>query len=364
MAERLRKHSMYDVSVVIPVYNISEAVLRQCIDSVIRQKGIEIEIFIIDDGSEEECVKLCDSFKEMDCRIQVIHQTNQGVSVARNEGIKRARGEWIAFVDGDDWLESDMLSVMVEYGNKNAADIVLCDCYINYNKKQVKTHFFEEDELSLADSDKYRFLMQVLCPRMGNDKASIVDAGVPWAKLYRRSFLFEKNIFFNKNLRRMQDNVFNLYAFEYANSIFYLHMPLYHYRKSVNSGIYRYNPDISDIYEIYFKEVLDYIVYFDKDKSFKNALNYKIFFSIYVIMNNDILSKNNPSKYRVKKKKMLMVINSPYYEMAIKEMEVQYLNNIEKIFFNLVRHKFFMGMYLAVIIKKVVFKVIGRGVQG
>lgn len=355
---------MYDVSVVIPVYNISEAVLKQCVDSVISQREIKIEILIVDDGSEEECANLCDSFKEKDCRIKVIHQTNQGVSIARNEGIQRAKGEWIAFVDGDDWLELDMLSVMVEYGNKNVADIVLCDYYINYNKKQVKAHFFEEDELNLADSGRHRFLMQVLCPRMGNDKASIIDAGVPWAKLYRRSFLREKNILFNKKLRRMQDNVFNLYAFEYADSIFYLHVPLYHYRKSVNSGFCRYNPNISDIYGCYFKEVLDYIVYFDKDESFKNALNYKIFFSIYVIMNNDILSKNNPDKYRDKKKKMLAVINSPYYEMAIKEMKVQYLNSIEKVFFNLVKHKFFMGIYLAVIIKKMVFRVIGRGVQG
>ena len=355
---------MHDVSVVIPVYNIGEAALKQCVDSVIGQRDVTLEIFIIDDGSEEECARLCDSFKDKDCRIQVIHQTNQGVSVARNEGMRRAGGEWIAFVDGDDWLELDMLSVMVEHGNKNEADIVLCDCYINYHKKQVKAHFFEENELSLTDSNKHRFLMQVLCPRVGNDRASIIDAGVPWAKLYRHSFLREKNIFFNKKLKRMQDNIFNLYAFEYANSVFYMHVPLYHYRKSINSGLYRYNPNISDIYDYYFKEVLDYIVYFDKDESFKNALNYKIFFSIYVIMNNDILSRNNPDNYWDKRKKMLMIINSPFYKMAVNEMKVQYLNHIEMIFFTLVRHKFFMGMYMAVIIKKLVFQIIGRGVQG
>lgn len=353
---------MCDVSVIIPVYNIKAKDLMQCVDSVINQECVDIEIIIVDDGSKAEYAKLCDDFKEKDNRIDVIHQANQGVSVARNEGMRRAGGKWIAFVDGDDWLEPNMLSVLVKYGNKNDADIVLCDCFINYSRTQIEAIFFQEKELNLINFSKDRFILQFLCSRIFNDGNSTADSGAPWAKLYRRSFIQEKNIYFDKNLRRMQDNIFNLYAYEYANSIFYIHMSLYHYRKSLNSGFYSYNPNIADIYNMVFEKISDYIVSFNKDELFIDALNYKIFYSIYVILNIDILNKNNPNKFRYKRRKLFSIINSPYYEKAIREMEIRYLSKIEKVFFFLVKNKLFLGMCFAVYAKKVIYRITGKGV--
>ncbi len=354
---------MCDVSVVIPVYNIDERALRQCVNSIIEQKGVNFEIFIIDDGSKEKCAQLCDSLRNKNHQIEVIHQSNQGVSVARNEGIQRAKGKWIAFVDGDDWIEPDMLSAMVECGNRNKADIVLCDCYINYSKKQIKTYFFDEKELSLANCSKERFILQFMCSRIYNDGNGVADSGAPWAKLYRSSFIRERKLCFHKELRRMQDNIFNLYAYEYAKSIVYIHKPLYHYRKSINSGFFRYNPDIAAIYDLVFKEISNYIFLFNKDSLFNDALNYKVFYSIYVILNMDILNKNNPNPIWCKRRKILAIIDSPYYAEAIKGMKIRYLNNMEKKFFFLVKHKLFFGMYMAVKIKKVVYAFMGKGIQ-
>lgn len=355
---------MCDVSVIIPVYNINEKVLIQCINSVIRQEDIDLEIFIIDDGSKEVCAKLCDRLQKKDHRIEVIHQTNLGVSVARNEGIKRAGGRWIAFVDGDDWLEPDMLSALTRHGDQSNADIVLCDCFINYTKRQIVAHFFNEEVLNSNEFDKDRFILQFLCPRIYNEGNRIAESGGPWAKLYRNSFLQERQLYFDKDLRRMQDNVFNLYAYEYAKVISYLPRPLYHYRKSINSGFFRYNPNIADIYNLVFEKIIDYIIVFEKNDLFKAALYYRIFFSVYVILNIDILNKNNLNTIRYKRGKILSIIDSPYYVEAIKKIKTEYLSNLERLFFFLVKHKLFLGMYIAVNLRRVVYSVIGRGIQG
>lgn len=352
---------MCDVSVIIPVYNVKNEILYQCVKSVLEQKAVEMEILIIDDGSTIECAKLCDEFQKMDSRIEVMHQKNQGVSVARNAGIKRANGKWIAFVDADDWIEPNMLSVMVDYGNKKDVDIVLCDCFVNYNRKQVETHFFEE-EFGVDNIDKDRFILHILSPRMCDDKTNVIDMGMPWAKVYRKSFIQERNICFDKELKRMQDNIFNLYAFEYAKSMYYIHLPLYHYRKGTDSGIYTYNPQIAEIYNIYFQRVLEYINYFQKKEMFRSALNYKIFFSVYVILKNDILNRNNPDKFMDKRKRMLSIIGSLYYRKALEELQTKYLNTMEKLFLFLVRKRLFAGMCLAVETKNIIYIIIGKGV--
>lgn len=99
------------LSVIIPVYKV-EKYLRQCVDSVINQTYKNLEIILVDDGSPDNCGKICDEYAEKDKRVKVIHQLNKGLSGARNTGTEQASGEYIAFVDSDDWLDVHMLSLI------------------------------------------------------------------------------------------------------------------------------------------------------------------------------------------------------------------------------------------------------------
>ena len=96
------------VSIIVPVYKVPEQYLRKCIESTIAQTLENIEILLVDDGSPDQCGKICDEYAEKDNRIQVLHKKNGGLSSARNYGCKAAQGKWIMFVDGDDWIEPDM----------------------------------------------------------------------------------------------------------------------------------------------------------------------------------------------------------------------------------------------------------------
>ena len=130
------------ISVIIPVYNVCNY-LDRCIQSVLTQTYKDLEIILVDDGSTDESGKLCDIYKERDERIIVIHQKNQGVSCARNAGINIASGEYIGFVDADDYIEKNMyeeLSSKIYFGNVKNEIIVCSFNRINNNEKRVFTY--------------------------------------------------------------------------------------------------------------------------------------------------------------------------------------------------------------------------------
>ena len=113
------------ISVIVPIYN-SEKYLNKCIDSIIDQTYKNLEIILVDDGSPDNCPTICDDYSKKDSRIIVIHKQNGGVSSARNAGLERATGEFISFVDSDDYIKNDMYENMIAYQNKYNADIVKC----------------------------------------------------------------------------------------------------------------------------------------------------------------------------------------------------------------------------------------------
>ena len=112
------------ISVIVPVYNV-EPYLRKCLDSIISQTYRNIEIIVIDDGSTDGCPQICDEYREKDGRVVVFHTENRGLSAARNLGIDHAHGEWIMFVDSDDWVEPDFCHLPYEAAEKYGADLVI-----------------------------------------------------------------------------------------------------------------------------------------------------------------------------------------------------------------------------------------------
>ncbi len=116
------------ISVIVPVYNVEQYVTR-CLDSIIQQDMREIEIIVVDDGSTDGSGAICDQYAKVDRRVLVIHQDNQGLSMARNRGIDIARGEYIGFVDSDDWIASDMYSILYENAVREDADLSMINFY-------------------------------------------------------------------------------------------------------------------------------------------------------------------------------------------------------------------------------------------
>ena len=129
------------VSVIVPIYN-KENLISRCIESLIRQKYINIEIILVDDGSTDKSLAICQKYEKKDTRIKTYHKDNGGISSARNYGIAKARGEWISFVDADDYVENDYIKLLIQ--NCNDVDLVVCNCYMLTNNKKINSnHIFE-----------------------------------------------------------------------------------------------------------------------------------------------------------------------------------------------------------------------------
>ena len=130
------------VSIIVPVYNTGEY-LYKCLDSIIDQNLQEIELILINDGSTDNSAEICDRYSEKDKRVRVIHKKNEGVSIARNVGIRAAKGEYIGFIDSDDWIEKEMYQDMYYHAKNKEADIVMCDVCTVYdnNKSEADTIF-------------------------------------------------------------------------------------------------------------------------------------------------------------------------------------------------------------------------------
>ncbi len=220
---------MSSVSIVIPVYNILQY-LPRCLDSVLSQTLKDIEILLIDDGSTDGSEKICDEYANKDGRVKVFHLQNGGVSRARNFGISKAQGEYIGFVDADDWIENDMYEQMYSSAKQNGTDIVICDCYTACGQQ------LEPDILPGILQDKYQ----------RNDikpEHLLLMAGGSCRCFYKRELLVKNKLLFPLDMKISEDRVFNVYAFGFAESVYYLKNPLYYRFVREGSAVNKYYDD-------------------------------------------------------------------------------------------------------------------------
>ena len=126
------------ISIIVPVYKV-EPYLRQCVDSILRQTYRDIEVLLIDDGSPDRCGDICDEYGAKDQRVRVFHTENRGLSAARNLGLREAKGEYIGFVDSDDWIEPDMYEVLLRRIEETGADIGVCGLWYEFATKSIES---------------------------------------------------------------------------------------------------------------------------------------------------------------------------------------------------------------------------------
>lgn len=198
------------ISIIVPVYRIPERFLRKCIESLTAQTLHDIEVILIDDGSPDNCGLICDEYAQKDGRIRVIHKENEGVSVARNAGIQEAKGQYITFVDGDDWCDERMCEMSCAFADNNNSDVVFCSARKASNL-DAKIDLWPEEKRMLSEKEKSALIDAAILPRTFADGVKIAA----WGKVYRTGVIrgfFE----YIPNVNYGQDNVFNLSVFQSA----------------------------------------------------------------------------------------------------------------------------------------------------
>ncbi len=222
---------MAKVSIIVPVYNVA-AYLEQCLDSVVHQTLKDVEIILVNDGSTDQSETICQHYVDSDERVHLITQVNQGLAAARQTGLDAASGEYIGFVDSDDWLELDMYEKMYQAAEGYNADIVFCNVYRNEDKKEQP--YFESGYY-----DRKR-MEEVIFPRLlagfDNDGGENTIRWCNWLRIYRKKMIDDNHIAFDKRFRRCQDLPFTFECTIHAQSYYYLgNNYLYHNRMNYES---------------------------------------------------------------------------------------------------------------------------------
>lgn len=233
------------VSIIVPVYNCEDRI-RKCIESIIRQSYRNIEVLLVDDGSTDASGRICDEYAAADKRVCVYHQKNAGASAARNKGIILAKGEYIQFVDSDDYIAEDMTERLVESIKQNGTSCSICG-YVYIRGRQIQQVQLQE-RCSLAPDELERE-----CP--GIFGKNILNP--PWNKLYIRE---EIDSYFDETLSLGEDLLFNLAYLKKIKRISFVGGCPYHYIEKEASLTKQYRADLIQIAERLYKASIKFIL--------------------------------------------------------------------------------------------------------
>jgi len=241
------------ISILIPIYNV-ESYLPQCLDSIVQQTYKNLQIVLIDDGSQDHSLTICHDYATKDNRIEVYSQKNQGVAATRNHLLEKVKGDYVLFVDSDDWIEADMIENLVFLSKENDADFVMCDKIINDTKpsslKQAVVKLDPEQAI-------YDFLHHTYF------------VGSLWNKLFQSTLLYDMH--FDDKISYSEDALFSWQVMKKAKNIVVTNKQLYHYRMNDASLSHLFNGHQFSAFEVWKQIVNDVSISFPEYLSLAQA---------------------------------------------------------------------------------------------
>lgn len=313
---------MAKVSVIIPVYNV-EKYIEECLGSLVNQTLKDIEIIVINDGSPDNSQKIIDKYAKKDKRIVSIIQENSRIGKTRNNGLLRATGEYIAYVDSDDYVESEMLEKMYNKAKENDSDIVI-SAYYTLEEETNKREFVPINKKILDEPE--------------NENLKYFNWIAPWVKMCKRELLIDNNITFLEKIN-YEDVPFSFKLMSVTNKIAYINEPFYNYRIRRDSVMTSNNMPKNRDLMVAFDEVIDY---FKKKKIYKKhyqELSFVALNEIYLSTNVRIIRST------IKKSEKINLINefNDYMESKFSDFKnnkyIKSLSLGRKVVFHLMNNK-------------------------
>ena len=256
------------VSIIVPVYNTKPDFIEKCVGSLISQSYPAIEIIIVDDGSKKEIADYCETLNGLDSRIRILHKDNGGVSSARNLGLNNAKGDYISFVDSDDWVHPEFIKVLVSLLEKNDSDLSVCAFNCIYTDKEI--------DISPVNADDYKMLdkTEVFAALLHSSRVG----GYLWNKIFKKDLVSHK---LDENLHYSEDFVFSAEYCTQIKTAVMTESQLYFYRQNTDNvtSDFSYNVRIISLIQSYLRleqiyaECADDEVEYVKRNTLKIALN-------------------------------------------------------------------------------------------
>ncbi len=345
---------MKKVSIIIPVYNV-EKYLPKCLDSVIGQTYADLEIICVDDGTPDRSAAVILSYAEKDGRIRLISQDNQGLSGARNTGIKSATGEYIVFLDGDDWLEPETIETAVDCIKKENADVVMWGYVREFPEKSTEKMIFDGNRI--FDENGSRELHRRMAGLLGDETADPSNAdslATAWGKLYRADIIKNNALeFVDTKLIGTEDALFNLYYFGFVHKAAFINRPFNHYRKDNEVSLTRsYKPRLFAQWNELYDRMERYIKDNNLPKDFYSALDNRICFSMIGLGLTELLNPNRSERIG----NIRNFLSTERYRRAFGALKINYLPIHWKVFFIFCKFRCACGVYALIKIMSMIIE--------
>ena len=324
---------MARISLIVPVYNTRIDYLRRCVESILSQDHEDKELILVNDGADSD---LCDSYEAL-CKkypqIKYIYQENQGVSVARNAGLDAATGDFVMFVDSDDFISEGLLSDLEKRMSPDL-DILFFGYCTSYTNREL--------ERVIKNPDPGLFTPEVLQRAILNANPAIgpLEVGAPWGKFIRRSVIEENGVRFKKGLKKGQDTVFTLHLLQHCRNVSYASVCGYHYRVVSTSISHRFSADIVAIMEKTLDAYTDFVRQYKTDGSFDQLLMTKY----YRVLTGEYLDlyfmhRDNPADIEALRKEYAHLLSKDCYKKAVQGMADVDLKGLDALVYRLVKNR-------------------------
>lgn len=335
------------VSVIIPCYNV-ENYISKCLESVLVQSYSHLEIICVNDGSDDDTPAILNKTALTDSRVIIINQINAGLSAARNTGLMMAKGEFIMFLDADDWLERDAVQAALEIEDTD----LLCFSYTRvFINKGIRRH------LNLSGNYAAAVIQRRIVGLFGDelqDPSQADSLVTAWGKLYRTEIIVKNNLrFTDTRIIGTEDALFNIQYLDFAKRVKIIDVPLYNYQKTNNVSLTSsYKPLLFNQWKVLYSKIEDIISC--KNSDFVQALQNRICLSVIGLGLNECSAPHSNS---LKRENLEIVLNDPLYINAFKSLEMHYFPLHWKLFFLLAKKRNATGILFLV---KIINNIINR----
>lgn len=347
------------ISIIIPNYN-GAAYLRTCLDSVLNQTYENLEILVVDDASKDHSREILREYAERDPRIRpVLKQENGGLSPARNDGLAAAIGEYVMFLDSDDWIDPETCSEVLEAALIHQADVVFFPYIRELGTSSRPRVFYDNDRVFDRDGVRSLLYRRMVGP-VGDElwHPENYDAmSTAWAKLYRRDLIENHQLRFinTKIIGTYEDGMFNLEVYQHAQKAVFLKKYFYHYRRCISTSLSTYyRPKLRGQWQTLFQLIRQHLDDKGLEQIFYDALSNRIALSLIQLGINEVES---PEGYVAVIRSINQIMQDPQFRESVAKLDFQYLPVHWKVFFGFARMNWATGVYLLLL---VIQKIRGR----
>lgn len=321
------------VSVIVPVFRV-EAYLPACVDSILGQSYRDIELILVDDGSDDGCPALCDAYAAADARVKCIHKRNGGLSDARNVGRSMATGAYIMYVDSDDWLDADVIRRAVELAQAHSLDVVLWSYISEYGQHSFARELFPEEDRVFDHQESRQICRRIIGPLSDDltDPQKVFSFDTAWGKLYRRevtegiSFVSTKEI-------GTEDALYNIYVFSGVQRIGYVSGVYLHYRKTNTSSLTAsYKANLVELWGRLYDRMQAFLDETDAGADAQQALQNRIGLSMLGVGMNEV---RNPAGWRSQSRRLREVLREARWREAVRQLDISRFPLKWKVFYRL-----------------------------